>query len=93
MTISCMCSSDAANAKRVYSFTSKKPENLLLSGDGHLKLVDFGIAKEIELEGSHTFCGTVEYLAPEIVLNKKYGKGYVRLAINLPFHTVVADCN
>ena len=50
--------------------------NLLLSGDGHLKLVDFGIAKNIEHDGTHTFCGTVEYLAPEIVQNNKYGKGY-----------------
>jgi serine/threonine protein kinase len=41
-----------------------KPENLLLSGDGHLKLVDFGIAKHIDKDGFHTFCGTVEYLSP-----------------------------
>ncbi len=48
---------------------------MLLSGEGHLKLVDFGIAKIIETNGMHTFCGTAEYLAPELVANTAYGKG------------------
>jgi serine/threonine protein kinase len=48
---------------------------LLLSGDGHLKLVDFGIAKNISCDGLHTFCGTAEYLSPEVVSNSTYGKG------------------
>lgn len=41
-----------------------KPENLMLAGDGHLRLVDFGIAKLVPSgNAKHTFCGTAEYLA------------------------------
>mmetsp|Transcript_41283 Transcript_41283/g.60771 ORF Transcript_41283/g.60771 Transcript_41283/m.60771 type:complete len:360 (-) Transcript_41283:432-1511(-) len=52
-----------------------KPENLLLDSTGHLKICDFGFSKHIE-PGSNTWtlCGTPEYLAPEIILNKGHGK-------------------
>jgi len=50
-----------------------KPENLLISPDGYLKLTDFGFAKVVEGR-TYTLCGTPEYLAPEILLNKGHGK-------------------
>ena len=50
-----------------------KPENLLISKDGYLKLIDFGFAKRIKGR-SYTLCGTPEYLAPEILLRKGHGK-------------------
>ena len=50
-----------------------KPENLLLAEDGFLKLTDFGFAKVVEGR-TYTLCGTPEYLAPEILLNKGHGK-------------------
>ena len=50
-----------------------KPENLLISDDGYLKLTDFGFAKYLE-NRTYTLCGTPEYLAPEILLNKGHGK-------------------
>lgn len=46
-----------------------KPENLIIDHEGLLKLTDFGFAKKIQGR-TYTFCGTTEYLAPEIVLNK-----------------------
>jgi len=54
-----------------------KPENLLLTADGHICMTDFGLAKEglvSDDERTGTFCGTPEYLAPEVLDGQKYGK-------------------
>ncbi|XP_055295808.1 cGMP-dependent protein kinase, isozyme 2 forms cD4/T1/T3A/T3B isoform X3 [Sitodiplosis mosellana] len=48
-----------------------KPENLLLDINGYVKLVDFGFAKKLQTSRkTWTFCGTPEYVAPEIILNR-----------------------
>uniref|UniRef100_A0A8C7DKT3 cGMP-dependent protein kinase n=1 Tax=Oncorhynchus kisutch TaxID=8019 RepID=A0A8C7DKT3_ONCKI len=53
-----------------------KPENLLLDAEGYVKMADFGFAKRIGLgKKTWTFCGTPEYVAPEVIMNKGHDFG------------------
>jgi len=52
-----------------------KPENILLDDNGHVCLTDFGLSKDVDPnDKAHTFCGTPEYLAPEIVTGAGHDK-------------------
>jgi serine/threonine protein kinase len=54
-----------------------KPENVLIQLSGHIALTDFGLSKdnmESKVSGGKSFCGTPEYLAPEIIHRKGHGK-------------------
>ncbi|KAG8091229.1 hypothetical protein GUJ93_ZPchr0011g28824 [Zizania palustris] len=52
-----------------------KPENILLDADGHAMLTDFGLAKEFdENTRSNSMCGTVDYMAPEIIQGRGHDK-------------------
>ncbi|KAI8355549.1 kinase-like domain-containing protein [Blakeslea trispora] len=53
-----------------------KPENILIDYNGHIALCDFGLCKlnMTQSERTNTFCGTPEYLAPELLLGQGYTK-------------------
>jgi serine/threonine protein kinase len=54
-----------------------KPDNVVLDKDGHAMITDFGLSKEQvsdALQGGKSFCGSVAYLAPEMLKKKGHGK-------------------
>ncbi|PRP84033.1 ribosomal protein S6 kinase beta-1-like [Planoprotostelium fungivorum] len=53
-----------------------KPENILLDSRGNISLTDFGLSKEAMGDGKRTdtFCGTIEYMSPEMIKGEGYGK-------------------
>lgn len=66
-----------------------KPENLLINVDGYMKLTDFGFAKVVEGR-TYTLCGTPEYLAPEILLNKGHGKAVDWWTLGILLYEMIA---
>jgi serum/glucocorticoid-regulated kinase 2 len=74
-----ICLALGALHSRDIIYRDLKPENILLDLKGHLRLTDFGLSKDNIMGagaagGTKTFCGTPEYLAPEILENKGHGK-------------------
>ncbi|KXS09199.1 Pkinase-domain-containing protein [Gonapodya prolifera JEL478] len=65
-----------------------KPENILLDSTGHIALTDFGLCKEnVGYDAAtNTFCGTAEYLAPEILTGQGYGKAVDWWSLGILFY-------
>ena len=56
------------------TYRDLKPENLLITGEGFIKVADLGFAKLLPKDKrTWTLCGTPDYMAPEIIMNKGYG--------------------
>jgi len=53
-----------------------KLDNILLGTDGHIRIADYGLCKALSGpdEQTNTFCGTPEFIAPEILQEKEYGR-------------------
>jgi len=65
-----------------------KPENILLDSNGHVALTDFGLCKEnvSSDDTTNTFCGTAEYLAPEVLTGQGYGKAVDWWSLGILFY-------
>ncbi|KAG9282369.1 cGMP-dependent protein kinase 1 isoform X1 [Astyanax mexicanus] len=67
----CVVEAFAYLHKKNIMYRDLKPENLMLDSKGFVKLVDFGFAKELRRgQKTYSFCGTPEYMAPEIIQNQ-----------------------
>jgi len=77
-----------------FIFRDLKPENILIDTEGYPTIVDFGFAKHVtEDELTYTFCGTPNYLAPEIVMNRGHAAGADHWALGVLIYEMVAGEN
>jgi serine/threonine protein kinase len=73
-----------------------KPENILIDSDGHVRLTDFGLSKgglEENNGMTESFCGTTEYLAPEIIKDKQYGVSVDWYSLGLVVYEMISGMN
>eukprot|EP00123_Amoebidium_parasiticum_P011290 comp20628_c1_seq2/m.26684 comp20628_c1_seq2/g.26684 ORF comp20628_c1_seq2/g.26684 comp20628_c1_seq2/m.26684 type:complete len:416 (-) comp20628_c1_seq2:18-1265(-) len=68
-----------------------KPENILLDAEGHVVLTDFGLSKEAIIGNgrTNTFCGTIEYMAPEILLQQGHNQAVDWWSLGALLHDIL----
>ncbi|CAJ1968559.1 unnamed protein product [Cylindrotheca closterium] len=78
--------------RRNILFRDLKPENVMIDADGYPNIIDFGFAKVCE-DKAFTFCGTPNYVAPEIVLNAGHGVGVDHWALGVMIYEMLSGEN
>jgi serine/threonine protein kinase len=79
-----------------FIFRDLKPENVMIDADGYPLLVDFGLSKQLgsdEKFKTFTFCGTPNYVSPEIVQSVGYGFGIDHWALGVIIYEMIAGEN
>lgn len=76
-------------------YRNLKLEHVLLDEDGHIKLIAFGICKTDMWHGSttHTFCGSQEFMAPEVLLGNSYGRAVDWWSFGIIFYQMMFQQN
>lgn len=72
----CIAAIESLHKKGII-YRDLKPNNIMLTSDGHVKLIDFNLSKAGFFSSSHktgSFCGSYAYMPPEILTHKNYGR-------------------
>jgi len=78
---------------RDYVFRDLKPENVMIDADGYPVIVDFGFAKHIPEGKTYTFCGTPNYVAPEVILSSGHNRSVDHWALGITLYEMVVGEN
>jgi len=77
--------------QRQIIYRDLKLENILLAEDGHIKVADFGLCKYLSTPEltTQTFCGTPEYLAPEVIRDENYDDAVDWWSLGVVLHEMI----